>query len=229
VVLNGLSVGVSLWEGLGETEYGRSQGFFCGDRETVEAEREEMGYPPDFPLELFWPDGVKRDRERARKSLAVIVERPVWYSGVMLTRMYWMLKVAGEPGAYYGTAGINCTAAKCLPPAWQPGALAVGVNTLGAMQSIYRYAAMLFAACGIWFGFRLYRQATWLLIATILYYLISGTAGHTELRYMLPMHAVLVIFGGLGFTVLASYGRSGLAFLGIGKPGNKSSLANCDL
>jgi hypothetical protein len=198
-----LNVGSNFWEGLGETEYGRSQGFAFGDQLMVEQERLEMGLPPDFPMTPVWPDGIRRDRERARKSLKLIAAHPVWYAGVMATRMWWMLKIAGEPGVYYGSAGINCTSRKCLPVKWQGGLAAAVVNLLGMAQSVYRYLAIPFAACGIWLGLRRRnRQMTWLMLATVFYYLVPGTAAHTELRYVLPMHAVLVVFAGLAFAEL---------------------------
>jgi hypothetical protein len=34
------------------------------------------------------------------------------------------------------------------------------------------------------------------LLVTILYYLVPGTVGHTEIRYVLPMHALLTVFAG---------------------------------
>jgi hypothetical protein len=37
-----------------------------------------------------------------------------------------------------------------------------------------------------------------LLLVTIIYYLVPGTVGHAEIRYMLPMHAILVVFAGEG-------------------------------
>ena len=37
------------------------------------------------------------------------------------------------------------------------------------------------------------------LLVTILYYLIPGTAAHTEVRYVLPMHGLLIAFAGAAF------------------------------
>ncbi|HKS26419.1 MAG TPA: glycosyltransferase family 39 protein [Pyrinomonadaceae bacterium] len=196
-VLTGLNVGSNFWEGLGETEYGRSLGFEFGDQLMVEQERVALGLPQDFPITPVWPDGIRRDRARARKSLKVIVAHPVWYAGVMLKRMYWMLKMAGEPGPYYGSPGINCTGRKCLPASWQGGITALAVNIIGMIQSVYRYAAIPLAAFGIWLGFRRARVMTILLLTIVFYYLVPGTAAHTEIRYVLPMHGVLVVFAGL--------------------------------
>lgn len=199
----GGTLGVNLWEGLGETELGRSYGFIYGDDKMVERERAKMGLPPDFPLEAFWPDGIRRDRERVRESMAVIRKHPVWYAGVMLHRMWGMLKVAGEPLPYYGSSGINVTSRKCLQPAWQGGALALFVNALGMLQSVVRYLLLPLVGFGVWLGVRKDFFTTVLLLTTVLYYLVPGTAAHTEIRYMLPMHELLPIFAGLSLCRLA--------------------------
>jgi hypothetical protein len=39
------------------------------------------------------------------------------------------------------------------------------------------------------------------LLVTILYYLVPGTAAHTEIRYVLPMHALLIVFAGCAFQI----------------------------
>ena len=195
-VLTGLNVGSNFWEGLGETEYGRSLGAPYGDNIMVEQERAELGLPQDFPLTPVWPDGIRRDRARTSKSLKIIAAHPFWYSGVMAHRMWGMLKFVGEPSPYYGTPGINCTSTKCLPPRWQGGVLAFAVNILGMIQSVFRYLVLPLMACGIWLALRRDWEMSWLLLATVLYYLVPGTAAHTELRYVLPMQAVLLVFAG---------------------------------
>src|ERR1051325_205524 len=87
----GGTIGVNLWEGLGETELGQQHGFILGDNKMLEVERQRMGWPADMPLDVQWPDGIRRDRERTRESLAFIRQHPVWYLGVMLGRMWGML------------------------------------------------------------------------------------------------------------------------------------------
>jgi len=41
-----------------------------------------------------------------------------------------------------------------------------------------------------------------LLLVTVLYYLVPGTAAHTEIRYVLPMHGVLLVFAGAATNAL---------------------------
>jgi len=203
----GGTIGANLWEGLGETELGRANGFALGDDIMVERERVKMGVPAGAPFEAMWPDGIKRERERTRESLAFIKQHPVWYAGVMLHRMWGMLKIAGEPLPYYGTSGINVTSRKCLAPARQGGALGLVVNVLGMIQSVTRYALLPLAIIGCWFAIRANWSLTSLLLATVVYYLVPGTIGHTEIRYVLTLHWILPIFAGMAIITLAVFIR----------------------
>ena len=203
----GGTIGVNLWEGLGETELGRQHGFLFGDDKMLEVERTRMGRPGDTSVEIQFPDGIRRDKERTRESLAFIRQHPIWYLGVMLGRMWGMLKVAGDPVPYTGISGINVTSKKCLPERWQGGVLAFGVNLLGMIQSVMRYFFLPLAAFGIYAGMRGNWRMSWLMLATVLYYLVPGTAAHTEIRYVLPMHGLLVVFASVGIDYLIRFIR----------------------
>jgi 4-amino-4-deoxy-L-arabinose transferase-like glycosyltransferase len=197
----GGTIGTNLWEGLGETELGRQHGFLFGDDKMIEHERVKLGFPAGFPIQAQWPDGIRRDRERTRESLEFIAQHPVWYAGVMLKRMWSMLKVAGEPAPYAGSAGINVTSRKCLPPERQGGVLGVGVTVLGMAQSLVRWIFLPLAVFGIFVAMRADWRLGCVLLVTILYYLVPGTAAHTEIRYVLPMHALLIVFSGCAFKI----------------------------
>ena len=190
----GGTIGINLWEGLGETELGRQNGFVFGDDKMLEVERARMGWPADKPLDAQWPDGIRRDRERTRESIAFIRQHPIWYLGVMAGRMWGMLKVAGDPVPYCATSGINVTSKKCLPQNWQGGLIAFGVNVLGMIQSVTRYLFLPLAAFGIYVATRKDWRISCLMLVTVLYYLVPGTAAHTEIRYVLPMHGILIVF-----------------------------------
>ena len=190
----GGTIGVNLWEGLGETELGRQHGFLFGDDKMIEHERVKMGWPAGTYFDSQWPDGIRRDKERTRESMEFIKQRPVWYAGVMAGRMWGMLKVAGDPVPYCGISGINVTSQKCLPPAWHGGLVAFGVNALGMIQSVARYLFLPLAAFGIYVAARKDMIAAGVLLVTILYYLVPGSVAHTEIRYVLPMHALLTVF-----------------------------------
>ena len=198
----GGTIGVNLWEGLGETELGRQNGFILGDDKMLEVERARMGRAGDTQVEIQFPDGIRRDKERTRESLAFIRQHPRWYLSVMFGRMWGMLKVAGDPVPYTGTSGINVTSKKCLPERWQGGVIAFAVNVLGMIQSVTRYLFLPLAAFGIYGAARRDLRVTFLMLVTILYYLVPGTSAHTEIRYVLPMHGVLIVFASVGIDYL---------------------------
>jgi hypothetical protein len=202
-VPGGMGLGTNLWEGIGETSRAAEFGAIFGDANVIEQERAEMGLAPDAPLAMYWPDGLERDRARMRKALAIIKAHPFWFAGVMMKRMAGMLKYAGEPAPYMGTAGINVTSRKCLPPSWQGGMLALFVNVLGMLQSILRYALLPLMLFGIYLAFRRDLRGSAITLSVILYYLIVGSMLHTELRYGLPMQALLFIFAGLAVVEIA--------------------------
>ncbi len=200
----GGTIGVNLWEGIGETELGRQHGFRVNDAELIEQERVKMGWPADTYFESQWPDGIRRDNERARVAIAFIKQRPLWFAGTMVRRMWGMLKVAGDPVPYSGVSGFNVTSQKCLAPAWQGGVVAFGVNVLGMIQSVARYLFLPLAAFGIYVAARRDMLATAVFLVTILYYLVPGTTGHTEIRYVLPMHGLLSVFAAVAVCALST-------------------------
>lgn len=196
-VPTGLGLGTNLWEGIGETERAAEFGAVYGDSLLVEQERKELRLAPDAPLDLYQPDGVERDRARTRKALKVIATHPVWYSGVMLRRMWGQLKFAGRPLPHSGSMGINITSEKTLPSSWEGSWLTAPVKLLGIVQGIFRYLALPLMIVGVWLGFRRDRLVTCVLLVTILYYLVIGSGLHTEIRYGLPMQSLLLVFAGL--------------------------------
>lgn len=206
VAPTGLNVGWNLLAGIGETDRGAEFGAPCCDAQMVEQDRAAMNLPPDAPLGLTYPDGIRRDRERGRRALTIIKSHPLWFAGVMAQRTWGHLKYAGKPAPNVGSTGINVTAQKTLPQNRQRGVLAFAVNTLGAIQSVWRWLALPLMLIGIWLGFRQNRVATWLLLSTVAYYLATLAIGHSEIRYGLPMQAILIVFAGLTVSQLPGWG-----------------------
>ena len=204
VVPNGLSIGSNLWQGIGETSRGREFGAPGSDAELLAQERREMGLAADAPLQPFWPDGIRRDRVRTQKSLAVIKSHPFWFAGTMMKRIWGHLKFAGSPVPYVGSMGINVTSQKCLPPDRQLGLLAFTVNVLGMIQSVMRYLQLPLIIIGIVLGWRMNWRITALLLTTVLYYLLTMAIGHSEVRYGLPMQALLLVFAAVAISWLST-------------------------
>lgn len=203
----GLNIGWNMLAGIGDTERATEFGAPCCDAQIIEEDRRAMGLPPDAPLGLVYPDGIRRDRERGHRALAIIKAHPVWFAGVVVRRALWHLKLAGKPAPSVGSAGINVTSAKCLSPASQLLPLSIAVNVLGSIQSVIRYTAILFMAFGIWFGVRTDWRTSGLLLATVLYYLATLAVGHSEIRYGLPMQSLLIVFQAVGFCSVVAWAR----------------------
>ncbi len=206
----GLHVGWNLLAGIGETERGAEFGAPCCDAGIIEQDRIAMNWPADKPLALSYPDGIRRDRERGRRAITIITAHPGWYAGVMAHRLWGHLKFAGDPVPNVGTMGFNVTPGKSLPPERQNGLLAFGVTMLGSIQSLWRHVALPLMIGGIFFAFLKDRLSTWLLLCTILYYLVTLAVGHSEIRYGLPMQGILIIFAGVAVNSMIVVARSRL-------------------
>ena len=197
VAPTGLGIGWNLWAGIGETPRGAEFGAPCCDEQVIEQDRRALGLPPDAQLGLFFPHGIRRDSERGQKALAVIRSHPFWYAGVMAQRLCGHLKFAGRPAPNVGSAGFNVTGRKCLSPDHQGGPLAFGVTALGMIQSVLRYLALPLMLIGIAIGLRKDWRTAGLILATVFYYLLTLAVGHSEIRYGLPMQALLFVFAGV--------------------------------
>jgi hypothetical protein len=205
-VPTGLGAGTNLLEGIGETERGaREFGAPPNDRDVLEQERAASKVPANAPFELYYPDGIQRDRARTRRALNIIKQHPFWYAGSVVRRMAAVLKYAGEPNGIYGSAGINVTSTKCLAPQWQGGVFALFVNALGMVQSVLRYILLPMMIVGVFLAFRLDWRTTGLIMTTVFYYLVVGSMMHTHIRYGLPMHALLTIFASLALWRLKEF------------------------
>jgi len=199
----GLNIGLNVWEGLGDTERGHQLGAPGSDMEVLEQDRKEMGLPPDAPLALNYPDGIRREHERTRRAFAMIKAHPFWYAGTMLHRLMGHFKLAGAPVSHVGSSGFNVTSRKCLPPNDQHGALSIAVNGLGMVQSVLRYLMIPLMLAGVWFALRRNKVVSLLLLSTVAYYLATLAVGHSEFRYGLPMQVIFVVFAAVSVDKIA--------------------------
>jgi hypothetical protein len=151
---------------------------------------------------LVYPDGIRRDRERGRRALAIIRAHPLWYLGVMGKRIVGHLKLAGEPTPSLGSTGINVTSIKCLPVKYQHFPLSTAVMGLGMVQSVLRFIALPLTLIGVWLGLKSQFRITVLVLSVIGYFLITMAVGHSEIRYGLPMQALLIVFNALAIVFL---------------------------
>jgi hypothetical protein len=207
-VPTGLGAGTNLWEGIGETARAEEFGAVYGDEALIARERSELGLPQDARFELYWPDGVQRDRERMRKAMNVIASHPVWYAGVMARRMWGHLKYTGSGSPSYGSTGTRLKPAECLPPSLQYFPLTAFVKAIDLVQVILRVLLLPLMLIGIALGSRENLRIALIILATVFYYLFVGTFMHSEIRYSLPMQAVLFVFAGYTASRIISGART---------------------
>jgi len=198
----GLNVGWNLLAGIGETDRGAEFGAPCCDEQIIAEDRRAMGLPPDAPLGLVYPDGIRRDRERGKRALAIIRSHPLWYVGVMAKRAFGHLKLAGKPWPSVGSTGINVTSSKCLPAGYQHFPWSTSVTILGMTQSVLRSIALPLILAGMWVSWKFYYKMTVLLLSVIGYFLITLAVAHSEIRYGLPMQNLLIIFNAVAIVFL---------------------------
>ena len=207
-VPTGLGAGTNLLEGIGETDRGAKEfGAPPNDSDVVEQERVAANVPPGTEFTLYYPDGIERDRARTYRALQIIKQHPFWYAGTVAQRMAMVLKYAGEPSGIYGSAGINVTSRKCLPPPLQRGAIAFIVTVLGDFQSVLRFIVLPLVIIGIVWAFKWNWRTSGLIMAGVFYYWVIGSLIHTHIRYGLPMHALLTIFAGITLSKIADFVR----------------------
>jgi hypothetical protein len=204
-----IGVGLNFWEGIGEAG-GEKFGAVAKDEEV--AAQEALIYDnPDYGGWWASPDGIQRDRDRVKKSLAVIARNPVWYASVMLDRMAEMVK-------YSAHAPLVHRAGDVKPP--PDGGVIEGLEeasraalVLGesisflrpaarAAQRLAKETALVFLLLGLVLMPALDRRKTALLLIVPGYYLLVQSWIHTEFRYILPMHYFLFVFAAMVWVLI---------------------------
>jgi len=85
------TAGLLLVEGIGDYDKDRRFGMPANDTEAGPKDAEWHGRP-DYADNLWKPDGLERDHARLTRGIAVIRSNPGWFLGVMLRRMWFMLR-----------------------------------------------------------------------------------------------------------------------------------------
>jgi hypothetical protein len=218
-----INLGVVLWEGLGEAS-GNAWGTKTDDID-VAAQEARMYGDPRYADWWASPDGIRRDRDRVRRSLGLIAAHPVWFAGAALGRAAQMLDYAGADAPPVERAGA--TSAEALEALHEPGqgrsaahlwgpdlrarlrprlssrqAVRVG-RALGPARVLLRPLQMALTALALPLGLLGAAVVAWLaprravfLLAVPAYQVALQSIVHFEFRYVLPMHACLLVFAG---------------------------------
>ncbi|HEX8088343.1 MAG TPA: glycosyltransferase family 39 protein, partial [Blastocatellia bacterium] len=86
-----LGAGITMMEGIGDFDKGGKFDLPANDAAARLKDVEWYGRP-DYADDLWVPDGIERDRARMTRALQAIRSDPVWFFGVMLRRMAFMLR-----------------------------------------------------------------------------------------------------------------------------------------
>jgi hypothetical protein len=114
-----LRAGNTLVEGIADYDTEGRFGLQKTDMSLMKWEAEAYNRP-DYYGNLFEPDGIKRERMRIRRGLAVIRDNPIWFAGVMIRRAAKMFRLSrvnllkAEPPVTHSLAIAEET-----PPAWE--------------------------------------------------------------------------------------------------------------
>jgi hypothetical protein len=223
-ILVSANVGIVMWEGIGEAS-GDRFGAVTNDVLVAQQEAELYG---DARYAESWvmPDGIKRDRDRLRKSLSIIVNNPFWFAGSMLGRMTAMLKYSGDAPLVFRSsdrkvidAGERLERENVKNPSRthkqreiesDRGVVEIGRRlsmlrpAIRATQRMAKETMLVLILIGVFVMFAVgWRRALFISIVPIYYLLVQSTM-HTEFRYTLPMHYFLFIFAAIAWALIGS-------------------------
>jgi hypothetical protein len=224
------NTGIVLWEGIGDAG-GEQFGAVSSDGEV--AEQESVLYDnPDYARGWAWPDGIKRDRDRVKRSLTVIIENPLWFARAMVWRMREMFKYSAHaPLVLRNTDKLFIEESRSSPqneaesnrenppkidmvPSQERGrhlCLAYGESISWArsfarfLQRTAKETSLFFIILGapiVWF---LSRKRFICLSMIPIYYLLIQSTMHLEFRYLLPMHYFVFVFAAVIWVLIGSF------------------------
>ena len=230
LVLVRIGVGIVLWEGMGE--YGGGQfGAVVSDVEV--AQQEALFYnEPSYADTWQTPDGIKRDRDRVRRGLAVIREHPFWFSRTVIQRMGEMFDYTAQAPLVFRSsdaklreAGAEARRLEMERKAGRQGrpvraaddsdmsaghSLAIGHGiswarpALRALQRIVKETLLLFILIGAPVVFLASRRRALFILMVPLYYLLAQGLLHTEFRYTIPMHYFVFVFAAVTWVLIGA-------------------------
>jgi hypothetical protein len=224
------NTGIVLWEGIADAG-GEHFGAVRSDGEV--AEQESMLYGnPDYARGWAWPDGIKRDRDRIKRSLTVITENPLWFTRAMVWRMGEMFKYSAHAPLIFRSTDTqlleesNPTQEKeaanrdALPAeeaifaARERGrrlSLAYGKSISWArpftrfLQRTAKETSLFFIILGAPIVLFLSRRRFLYLSLIPIYYLLIQSTMHLEFRYTLPMHYFIFVFAATIWALIGSF------------------------
>jgi hypothetical protein len=218
-----IGVGIVLWQGLGDASGGR-----FGARTDDEVILNEVALygNPRYGESWASPDGIKRDRDRVRRSLEIIAEHPVWYMGTIVERMAEMLKDTAHAPLVFRSTDTKLKEALSIARSEKPAkrkpdklddpqvetidrsALRIGRSIswlrppARALQRVTKEPGLFFVLTGLLILFIGSRRKALVILFVPLYYLLFQSVMHTEFRYTLAIRYFLFCLAAVVWTLV---------------------------
>ena len=196
--------GIVLWEGIADAG-GHRFGARCSDVQVAYEEADRFGDPR---YNVWWasPDGIRRDRDRIRRSLEVIRENPGWFARATIRR------AISIPDVRDAAPRLSATTPPLRTGSRAAGSLLVAFGRelsllrgpLRAVQDLTVPLAGGFAFTGLALLLALSPRRTLLLLSLPLYVLATQAPMHFEPRFALPLYALLPAIEGLTWAFIVS-------------------------
>ena len=212
------NLGMVLWEGIGDASGDR---FGAVTTDQAVAEQEAVWYgEPRYGASWASPDGIKRDRDRTRRSMDVILSHPLWFSGTMLGRVGEMVKYSAHAPLVYkecdrAALAENEEASADEKRGKRKATADTSVLEIGksicwmrqpvrVFQRLAKETMLPLIFIGVLIVFTLSRRRALLLLIVPLYFLIFQSIVHFEFRYTIPIHYFLFIFAATAWVAIAT-------------------------
>lgn len=189
IVPLGLGNGISMWEGI--SQFGDTLGTVYGDERMARLE----GY-----RSWAYPDGIERDKRRFREAVMIILDNPLWYTGVMLKRIPvlltpdWIMTRKFAPSLKeFLDSSPEASIGSYLPAYPLPALIRIFVVVL-------QYGTILLALFACW----RHRSGSllWLPATIIFYYIVIHVPTNAEARYFYPVIPLVLMLASDGWAAV---------------------------
>lgn len=226
-----INTGIVMWEGLADIG-GERFGAVKSDSEVM-AQESELYNNPEYGGSWESPDGIRRDRDRVKKSLKIIAENPFWFARGMVWRVGQMFKYSADatlvfrrddPGFKEAgeTARQNAKRKPNDPPEPPPiielskiPVVAYGESLswtrplVRFLQRAAKETSLLFIVVGLAAVFFVgLRRGLYILLVPF-YYFVFQSVLHTEFRYTLTLHHYIFMFSAVIWVLILSAALGG--------------------
>jgi hypothetical protein len=223
------NTGIVMLEGVANASEGRF-GPLPGDDKQVGHMESIWYHDPRYERDWAEPDGIKRDRDRVKRSLSIIIRHPFWFAGSMLGRMRDMLSYVADadlvrrqppPKPEFSAdgqllffeqydiktdvdAGVNFSAGRRTLEFCLAFGRDLNWARAGArvLERITKETSEPMILLGLPLVLFLSVRRGLLLLAVPLYYLLVQSMLHTEFRYTLPMHYFLFVLAATVWVII---------------------------